>query len=72
MRGRRTRVAVRSTRHSSFDPDRWWETRDGTRTEIIELRKLLLDVIRYLLLWGTPLSKPLFWKGPRPASRGGS
>ncbi len=47
MKGHQTRVTVRPARHSAFDPDRWWETRDGVRTEIIELQKLLLDVIRY-------------------------
>jgi hypothetical protein len=45
MKGHPTRVTVRPERYSSFDPDRWWETRDGTRTEIIELQKLVLDVI---------------------------
>ncbi len=49
MHGRPTRVMVRSARHSSFDPDRWWKTRDGVRTEIIELQKLLLDVVRHPL-----------------------
>jgi len=29
------------------DPGRWWETRDGVRTEIIEFQKLLLDLIRH-------------------------
>jgi hypothetical protein len=45
MKGHPTRVAVRSARYSSFDPDRWWETRSGVRTEITELQKLVLDVI---------------------------
>jgi hypothetical protein len=45
MKGHPTRVTVRSTRYSSFDPDRWWETRGGVRIETIELQKLLLDVI---------------------------
>jgi hypothetical protein len=44
MKGHPTRVTVQSARYSSFDPDRWWETRGGVRTEIIELEKLLLDV----------------------------
>ena len=47
MHGRPTRVMVGSARHSRFDPDRWWKTRDGVRTEIIELQKLLLDVVRH-------------------------
>jgi hypothetical protein len=45
MKGHPTRVTVQPARYSSFDPDRWWETRDGVRTEIIELQKLLLDVV---------------------------
>jgi hypothetical protein len=44
MKGHPTRVTVQSARYSTFDPDRWWETRGGVRTEIIELEKLLLDV----------------------------
>ena len=47
MRGHLTRVTVRFSRHSTFDPDRWWETREGIRTEIIELQKLLLDLVRH-------------------------
>src|SRR5215469_10408757 len=43
MKGHPTRVAVQPARYSSFDPDRWWETRDVVRTEIIELQKLLLE-----------------------------
>jgi hypothetical protein len=45
MKGQPTRVTVQPARYSSFDPDRWWETRDGVRTEIVELQKLLLDVV---------------------------
>ena len=45
MKGHPTRVAVRSARYSSFDPDRWWKTRSGVRTEITELQKLVLDVV---------------------------
>jgi hypothetical protein len=47
MEGRRTRVTVRSTRYSQFDPDRWWQTRAGVRIEIVELEKLLLDLVRH-------------------------
>src|SRR5215475_688569 len=35
-----TRVTVHPSRYSSFDPDGWWETRSGIRTEIVELQKL--------------------------------
>jgi hypothetical protein len=45
MKAHPTRVTVQPARYSSFDPDRWWETRGDVRTEIIELQKLLLDVV---------------------------
>jgi hypothetical protein len=45
MKGHPTRVTVQPARYSSFDPDRWWETRVGVRTEIIELQKLVLEAI---------------------------
>jgi hypothetical protein len=47
MKNHPTRVMIRPTRYSIFDPDRWWETHSGIRTGIIELQKLLLDVIRH-------------------------
>jgi hypothetical protein len=43
IKGPRTRVTVRPARHSNFDPDRWWETHDGVRTEIVEFQKLVLE-----------------------------
>ena len=45
MKGHPARVTVQAERYSGFDPDRWWETRAGIRTEIIEFEKLLLDVV---------------------------
>jgi hypothetical protein len=45
MKGHSTRVTVRAEHYSNFDPDRWWETLGGVRTEIIELQKLVLDVV---------------------------
>jgi hypothetical protein len=45
MKGQTTRVTVQAERYSSFDPDRWWETRTGIRTEIIEFQKLVLDLV---------------------------
>ena len=45
MKGHPTRVTIQPERYSSFDPDRWWETRDGTRTEIVEFQKLLLEAV---------------------------
>jgi len=45
MKGHPTHVMVQPARYSSFDPDHWWETRGGIRTEIVELQKLLLDFV---------------------------
>jgi uncharacterized SAM-binding protein YcdF (DUF218 family) len=45
MKGHPTRVTVQPARYTNFDPDRWWETRGGVRTEIVELQKLLLEVV---------------------------
>jgi len=45
--GRDVTVVVKPSRFSNFDPDHWWETRTGVRTEIIELQKLLLDIVRH-------------------------
>lgn len=47
MQGEATRVGVRASRYSPFDPDRWWSTREGVRTGIVELQKLLFDVVRH-------------------------
>jgi hypothetical protein len=49
MKGHPTHLTVQAARYSSFDPDRWWETRGGIRTEIIELQKLLLDIVLHPL-----------------------
>jgi hypothetical protein len=49
MKGHPTRVTIQPARYSNFDPDRWWETRGGVRTEIFELQKLLLDVVLHPL-----------------------
>jgi hypothetical protein len=53
MSGRRTHVTVQPSRYSSFDPDRWWETRGGVRSEIIELQKLLLDFVLHPMSFNT-------------------
>jgi uncharacterized SAM-binding protein YcdF (DUF218 family) len=45
MKGHPTRVIVQPAHYSSFDPDRWWKTREGVRIEIVELEKLVLDVV---------------------------
>jgi hypothetical protein len=45
MKGHPIRVTVQPSRYSNFDPDRWWDTRDGIRTEIVELQKLVLETV---------------------------
>jgi hypothetical protein len=42
-----SRVIVRATRRAAFHPDRWWQTREGVRTQITETAKLLIDVLRH-------------------------
>jgi hypothetical protein len=49
MKGHTAKIIVRPSRYSLFDPDRWWQTRAGFRTEISELQKLLFDIVRYPL-----------------------
>jgi hypothetical protein len=49
MRGRPTKVTVRPARYSTFNADHWWATRDGIRSGIVELEKLLLDLVRHPL-----------------------
>jgi uncharacterized SAM-binding protein YcdF (DUF218 family) len=41
------RVIVRYTRWSQFDPDSWWQSRDGQRVQIMESEKLLVDILRH-------------------------
>jgi hypothetical protein len=47
MDGRHTRVIVRGSRYSEFNPDNWWQSRGAVRTEVVELQKLFLDVLRH-------------------------
>jgi hypothetical protein len=49
MKGHPTRVTVQPSRYSSFDPDRWWKTRGGVRTEISEFQKLVLEALLHPL-----------------------
>ena len=42
-------VNVRPARFSSFKPDTWWRSRNGIRIGVVELEKLLLDVLRHPL-----------------------
>ena len=45
MKGHAARVTVQAEHYSTFDPDHWWETRTGIRTEIVEFEKLVLDIV---------------------------
>ena len=47
IKGHKARVIVRATRYSDFEPDHWWESHGGVRTEIEEGEKLLLDIVRH-------------------------
>jgi hypothetical protein len=47
IKGSQVHVAVHSARYSQFDPDKWWMSRTGTRTELEETEKLLLDLLRH-------------------------
>jgi hypothetical protein len=47
MKGQATRITVHPSRYSGFDPDSWWQTRDGVRKLLIELQRLILDVVRH-------------------------
>ena len=49
MKDHPTRVIVQPASYSSFDPDRWWQSRSGIRIEIVELEKLVLDFILHPL-----------------------
>jgi hypothetical protein len=40
-------VSVRWARYSQFDPDTWWQSRNGQRTEIAESQKLLADILQH-------------------------
>lgn len=41
------KVMVRYARVADFDPSSWWRSRGGQRVELVEMEKLLLDVLRH-------------------------
>jgi hypothetical protein len=49
MTGHQTKFTVRPARHSSFNADHWWTTREGIRSGIVEFEKLLLDLVLHPL-----------------------
>jgi len=42
-------VTVLGSHYSVFNPDDWWRSREGARTEVMESEKLLLDIVRHPL-----------------------
>jgi hypothetical protein len=40
-------IIEQPSRYSSFEPDAWWRTRDGVRTELTESQKLAWDLLRH-------------------------
>lgn len=47
MRGSGIDITVRASHYSKFDPDGWWHTRVGVRTELVESEKLLLELVTH-------------------------
>jgi hypothetical protein len=47
MKGHQTRVTTHCARYSMFDPNQWWQSRHGIRTEVVEVQKLLFDIVRH-------------------------
>ncbi|HTY51136.1 MAG TPA: hypothetical protein VMB48_15720 [Steroidobacteraceae bacterium] len=47
LQGSGVTVLVHYSRYSEFDPDGWWLSRQGARSGIVELEKLLADVLRH-------------------------
>jgi hypothetical protein len=47
LRGRQINITVQDSPYSEFNPDDWWKTHEGIRTGVVELEKLLLDVVRH-------------------------
>jgi hypothetical protein len=45
LRTHQIRITIHSSPYSEFSPDTWWKSRGGVRAGIIELEKLLVDVI---------------------------
>ena len=43
------KLSVHGSRYSAFDPDSWWQSRTGVRTEIVESEKLLVDMLLHPL-----------------------
>jgi hypothetical protein len=49
MQGSGATVRLRYSRYSQFDPDSWWRFRDEARAGVVEMQKLLADVLLHPL-----------------------
>jgi len=47
LHGCQIRVIVQNSPYSEFDPDSWWRNREGVRKGVVELQKLVLDILRH-------------------------
>lgn len=47
LRDQPTRVMVRASRYSPFNPEEWWRFRSGLRIQAEETQKLILDLLRH-------------------------
>jgi hypothetical protein len=47
LKNSRTILSVCASPYSEFDANTWWTNREGLRTGIVELEKLLLDSVRH-------------------------
>jgi len=47
MKDHSRKLTVRAGHYALFDPNHWWESHDGVRTEVEEFEKLLFDVARH-------------------------
>ena len=47
LHGSGTQVIVHYSRYSEFDPNNWWRSHNGVRTEVFETEKLLIDLLRH-------------------------
>src|SRR5262249_1796444 len=54
MKGHSTRITVQPSRYSGFDPNQWWRTRTGVRTEIVELQRLVFEILLHPISFLVP------------------
>ena len=69
LRGHQLSITVDSSPYSEFNADTWWKTRAGVRTGIIELEKLLLDLVRHPFAYASQPCSHLFGNLRRRSDR---